>query len=63
MGLKSYLNATSDYHNNFTYDDFIRLYKLDLNMANMAKAFGVDYRTIKYWITIHETENKNNVKR
>lgn len=58
IGLQKYLESTKENHNDYSYTDFIKLYDLKVNMANIAKAFGVDYRTIKYWITIHEEENK-----
>lgn len=54
LGLKKYLDGTSDIHNDYKYEDFIKMVESGLNATNIAKAFKVDRRTIVHWTNIYE---------
>lgn len=55
-GLSKYLQRTSDRHNGFAYDEFLKLVEAKVTAANLAKAFKVNRVTITKWLHIHEDE-------
>ena len=58
IGLKKHLEATKQKHNDYGYDDFVKMRstKPPVNPVNMARIFTVDVKTIKSWIAIYNRE-------
>lgn len=54
IGLQSYLNNNATSHNGYGFDDFVKLFSTGVNKVNLAKAFGVDRKTIDRWLEIYE---------
>jgi hypothetical protein len=61
-GLRSHLDFTRQNHNDYGYDDFVKMVSRDpngvrrVNPANVARLFGVDRKTVIRWIEILEKE-------
>lgn len=54
IGLKEYLNQTATTHNNSDYEEFVKRVELNEPSTIIARAFGVDRRTVTNWIVIYE---------
>ena len=65
VGLKRHLNSTKDEHNGLGYEDFLQLVDVakhpsgKVNNNAIARAFGVDKRTVRNWLDVHEKEKRN----
>jgi hypothetical protein len=59
-GLSNYLDSTRVEHNGFSYVEFTKMVDNKLNASNIARAFGVDRRTIIKWVVILEKELAEN---
>lgn len=57
-GLERHLNDTAERHNGYAYNDFVDMRSRDVNVANLARIFGVDVKTVKHWIEIYNKENE-----
>lgn len=60
-GLKNYLDETKDIHDNFGYDEFVRMVGVNPTMpkvdkSNLGRTFCVDRRTISSWLEVYEKE-------
>lgn len=58
IGLKQHLDDSRNVHNNFGYDNFVTMINADVNDSNIARAFGVNRKTIKKWINIYKEQNE-----
>lgn len=56
IGLEKYLDSTRDDHNGFGYDELVKRIQLKEPKSVIARAFGVDRRTIDNWIEVYEKE-------
>lgn len=60
VGLKAHLNATRGEHNNFGYDDFVRIVEDSKggrpSKASMASIFNVSRHSMTKWLDIYNKE-------
>lgn len=56
IGIDKYLDSTSQEHNNFGYMDLKVMVAQEVNTSNMARAFGVNRKTMAKWLEIYEDE-------
>lgn len=58
LGLKKYLDDTREIHNNYGYDDFVKMLTQEKPMgkSSLAKMFNVERNTIYRWISVYEKE-------
>lgn len=56
VGLKNYLTKTKTLHNDFGYEEFVKMAEEEVNKSNIAKAFKVDRRTVASWLEVYEQE-------
>lgn len=61
IGLKKYLNQTAKQHNGSDYAEFEKRLGLDEPKSVIARAFGVDPRTVGNWIEVYQRERSRNV--
>lgn len=59
IGLKKYLDATVENHNDRDYEEFIKLFNQGVNKSNLGRIFGVGRHTIIRWIKIYEMESSH----
>lgn len=59
IGLQAHLNQTKQQHNDFGYDAFVSMLGSEVNKSNIAKAFGVDRKTVTKWLEVYKGENNN----
>lgn len=52
LGLVEYLNATKEKHHNLGFDNFKDMVKNEVNVANLARAFGVTRPTVHSWLKL-----------
>ena len=56
IGLKKHLNDTAEKHNGYAYDDFVKMVTSEVNVANLARVFNVDPRTVMNWLEVYQKE-------
>lgn len=56
VGLQKYLDQTADQHRNFTYANFQTMVQSNVDKSNIARAFGVNRKTIYRWLEVYEKE-------
>lgn len=60
-GLKNHLDQTKQMHNNYGYDDFVRLIQREedegeFSKSKIANLFNISRVTLDKWIEIHDAE-------
>lgn len=58
QGLETYLNAHADEHNGKGYTYFADFIGQNQNRTAIAKAFGVNFKTVDKWVKIYQKEQK-----
>jgi hypothetical protein len=59
VGLRKYLDDTTDKHNGHDYDYIVPLFEAKVNDTNIGKLYKVDWRTVKSWREIYNKEITN----
>jgi helix-turn-helix protein len=55
-GLEQFLELTKSKHNGYGYQDFVKLYKADVTLSSMGRAFKVSRQTIENWLQVYKEE-------